>query len=237
MDVSYLAIFILVTAGMLFSVLKKKLTVAAALTGGLLAVIVFIGGGFTGIGLLAAFFTLGVSATGWKFNTKLKEGIAEDTQGKRNAAQVFANAGVAAILALLAKYNPGAAEVLLLMLAASFSAATADTLSSELGNVYGRRYYHILSFKKMQRGANGAVSLQGSIAGIMGSAVIALVYVLGTGWNGQHFLVIIIAGTTGNIADSILGLTLENKGLITNNAVNFLNTAAGAAVAGVLYVL
>jgi uncharacterized membrane protein len=68
----------------------------------------------------------------------------------------------------------------------------------------------------------------------MGSAAIALVYVLGTGWNGQHFLVIIVAGTIGNIADSILGLTLENKGLLGNNAVNFLNTVVGAAVAGVL---
>jgi uncharacterized protein (TIGR00297 family) len=234
MDVSYLAAFIIITAGMLISVLKKKLTVAATFTGGLLAVIIFTGGGLTGIGLLAAFFIVGVGATGWKLNIKMKNGLAEEKQGKRNAGQVFANAGAAAILALLAKYNPGAAEVLLLMLAASFSAAAADTLSSELGNVYGRRYYHILSFKRMQRGANGAVSLQGTISGIMGSAAIALVYVFGTGWNGQHFLVIIVAGTIGNIADSILGLTLENKGLLTNNIVNFLNTAVGAAVAGVL---
>lgn len=220
---------------MFISVLKKKLTVTAALTGGLLAFFIFMGAGFTGIGLLSVFFILGVSVTAWQLNAKMKEGIAENVQGKRNAGQVFANAGVATILALLAKYNPGAAEVLLLMLAASFSAATADTLSSELGNVYGRRYYHILSFKKMQRGANGAVSLQGTVAGIIGSAVIAVIYVLGTGWNGQHFLVIIIAGTAGNVVDSILGLTLENKGLLSNNAVNFFNTAVGAVVAGVLY--
>lgn len=209
----------------------------AALTGGLLATIIFLGGGFTGVGLLTAFFIMGVGATGWKFNIKMKDGLAEEKQGKRNAGQVFANAGAAAILALLAKYDPGANEVLHLMLAASFSAATADTLSSELGNVYGRSHYHMLSFKKMQRGANGAVSLQGTIAGIIGSAVIASVYVLGTGWNAQQFLIIITAGTAGNVADSMLGLTLENNGLIGNNAVNFLNTVAGAVVAGALYIL
>lgn len=219
---------------MLMSVLKKKLTVMAALTGGLLAVIIFTGAGFTGIWLLAAFFILGVSATGWKFNIKTKDGLAEKMQGKRNAGQVFANAGVAAILSLLAIYNTADAAMLHLMLAAGFSAATADTLSSELGNIYGRRYYHILSFKKMQRGVNGAVSIQGTVAGIFASAVIALVYALGTGWNAPHFLIIIVAGTAGNIADSILGLTLENKGLLNNNAVNFLNTAVGAGVAGVL---
>ena len=222
---------------MLMSVLKKKLTVMAALTGGLLAVIIFTGAGFTGIWLLAAFFILGVSATGWTFNIKTKDGLAEKRQGKRNAGQVFANAGVAAILSLLAIYNTADAAMLNLMLAAGFSAATADTLSSELGNIYGRRYYHILSFKKMQRGVNGAVSIQGTVAGIFGSAVIALVYALGTGWNAPHFLIIIVAGTAGNIADSILGLTLENKGLLNNNTVNFLNTAVGAGVAGVLWKL
>ena len=235
MDAHYLPVIGIIVTSMLFSVLKNKLTVAAALTGGLLALIIFKGGGFTGLGLLATFFILGVSATGWKFNIKVKDGLAEEKQGKRNAGQVFANAGTAAILALLAIYNPGAAKMLFLMLAASFSAATADTLSSELGNFYGRRYYHLLSFKKMQRGTNGAVSLQGTIAGIVGSAVIALVYVLGTGWNGQHFLVILVAGTAGNVVDSILGLTLENKGLLTNNAVNFLNTIVGAVVAGILF--
>ncbi|HRO47267.1 DUF92 domain-containing protein [Agriterribacter sp.] len=237
MNASYLAAFIIITAGMLISMLKKKLTVAAALTGGLLSVIIFIGAGFTGIGLLAAFFILGVSATGWKVSAKMKDGLAESGNGERNTGQVFANAGAAAILALLAKYNPEAAEVLYLMIAGCFSAATADTLSSELGNVYGKSYYHMLTFRKMQRGANGAVSLQGSIYGIIGSIIIALIYVLGTGWNAQHFLVIIIAGTAGNAVDSILGLTLENKGLLNNNAVNFLNTAVGAAVAGVLYKL
>ena len=237
MDTSYLAAFVIITAGILISILKKKLTVAAALTGGLLAFFIFMGAGYTGIGLLAAFFILGVGATSWQFNAKKKEGIAENTQGKRNAGQVFANAGAATILAVFALYNTGSATSIHLMVAGCFSAATADTLSSELGNVYGKRYYHLLSFREMQRGANGAVSIPGTAAGIFGSTVVALVYVLGTGWNAQHFLIIIIAGTAGNITDSVLGLTLENKGLLNNNAVNFLNTTAGAGVAWALYAL
>jgi uncharacterized protein (TIGR00297 family) len=194
------------------------------------------GAGIAGLALLATFFALGAGATAWKQNTKKQAGLAESNDGRRKTGQVVANAGAAAILALLAK-NVGHTAILQLMIAGCFSAATADTLSSELGNVYGRKHYHIFSFKKMQRGANGAVSLPGTAAGLIGSIIIALAYVIGTGWSGPQFLIIIIAGTAGNVVDSILGLTLENKGLLSNDAVNFLNTAAGAVVAGALYVL
>lgn len=235
MGASYLAAFIIITAGVLVSILKKKLTVTAAFTGAFLGSAIFWGGGTTGLALLAVFFILGAGATAWKLNIKKQAGLAESSDGRRNTGQVLANAGVAAILALFAKCCINTADMIQLMIASGFSAAAADTLSSELGNVYGKRYYHILSFRKMQRGANGAVSLAGTISGVIGSAVIALVYVLGAGWDAQHFLIIIIAGTAGNAADSILGLTLENKGLLGNNAVNFLNTAVGAAVAWILY--
>ncbi len=236
MNTSYLTAFILITAGVLISLLTKKLTVAATFTGALLGSFIFMGAGITGLALLATFFVLGAGATAWKQNTKKQAGLAESNDGRRNTGQVVANAGAAAILALLAK-DVEYTVIVQLMIAGCFSAATADTLSSELGNVYGRKHYHILSFKKMQRGANGAVSLPGSVAGTIGSMVIALVYVIGSGWSGPQFLIIIIAGTAGNMADSILGLTLENKGLLSNNAVNFLNTATGGVVAGALYVL
>lgn len=236
MDAYYPAAIIIITAGVLISMLTKKLTVKAAFTGGLLGMVIFWGAGFTCLALLASFFILGSGATAWKLSAKKQAGLAESRSGRRDAGQVLANAGVAAILALLAKCCANAADMAQLMIASAFSAAAADTLSSELGNVYGKRYYHILSFRKMQRGANGAISLQGCIAGITGSTIIALVYAWGTGWNAQQFLIIIVAGTAGNIADSVLGLTLENKGLLTNNMVNFLNTVAGAVTAWILYI-
>lgn len=235
MEASYLAAFIIITAGALISMLTKRLTVTAALAGWLLGMIIFWGAGFTGLALLATFFILGSGATVWKLTAKKQVGLAENRNGKRDAGQVIANAGVAAILALSSKCCANTMDMIQLMIASGFSAATADTLSSELGNIYGKRYYHILSFRRMQRGANGASSLQGSIAGIGGSTIIALVYAWGAGWHTQHFLTIIIAGTVGNMADSVLGLTLENRRLLTNNMVNFLNTAVGAITAWILY--
>jgi uncharacterized protein (TIGR00297 family) len=115
------------------------------------------------------------------------------------------------------------------MIAGSFSAATADTLSSELGNLYGKNYYNIINFKKDRQGLDGVISLEGTLCGVGGSILIAFVYSLSTNFSFD-FIAIIIAGTIGNIADSVLGATLERKKLLNNNAVNFINTAVGAAV-------
>ncbi|HVF98166.1 MAG TPA: DUF92 domain-containing protein, partial [Flavisolibacter sp.] len=72
--------------------------------------------------------------------------------------------------------------------------------------------------------------------GLAGSAVIASVYASSQGWN-KTFGWLLIAGTIGNLADSFLGGAFEQKGLIGNNAVNFLNTVTAALVAWLLVII
>ncbi|TGE26112.1 DUF92 domain-containing protein [Hymenobacter aquaticus] len=219
---------------MLYSVRAGKLTTAGALTGGLLGVTIFLGAGWWGVALLSLFFGLGSAASAWKVTEKRHLGLAEENKGRRTAGQVLANAGVAALAGLLSWQLPLHAPLFQLMLAGSFAAATADTLSSELGNVYGRRYYNIWTLRPDTRGLNGVVSLEGTLLGLAGSALLALVYCLATS-RLQHFLLLLVAGTVGNLADSVLGATVERRHLLSNNAVNTLNTAVGAGTAGVLY--
>jgi uncharacterized protein (TIGR00297 family) len=229
----YLILSLIISSTMFLTVRMRKLTLQAAIAGGCVGLLIFIGAGFTGIAMIATFFILGTAATSWNSKAKTMLGIAEENEGRRTAGQVLANAGVAAILGIYIYLLPEQTHTLRLMMASGVSAATADTLSSELGNVYGSRYYNIISFKKDQRGLNGVISAEGTLAGIIGSTFIAIIYSIGFGWN-LNFLLIIIAGTIGNFADSILGATVERKRYLDNNAVNFINTSVGAIIAGLL---
>ena len=235
MNHDYRLLLLILLPVMIASVLLKKLTVPASITGGIIGVCVFVGAHFTGIAMMAAFFILGTLATSWKIKSKIEKSIAENNSGQRKAAQVIANAGVAAIVGLMIYFLPQHALVLRLMMAASFSSATADTLSSELGNVWGKRFYNILSFRKDERGLDGVVSLEGTLAGVCGSLIIALIFIIGFGWLPSFFIIIVFAGTIGNLSDSVLGAAFERKGFLQNDAVNFINTFIAAMVAFILH--
>ena len=83
---------------------------------------------------------------------------------------------------------------------------------------------------------DGVISLEGTLFGLAGSVLIAMIYSVRTGWS-QPFWWIIIAGTLGNFSDSMLGATLERRRLLKNNAVNFLNTLVAATVIYLFYVV
>ena len=229
----FLAIILIVIAA-IASVKTKKLTTAGGFAGGLSAVFIYAGAAYTGIAMLAVFFISGTLATGWKKKEKQSSKSDEDVSERRRASQVLANGGVAAVTGMLLYFFPSQANLWRLMMTAALASATADTLSSELGIVYGRRFYNIITWKRDQKGLDGVISLEGTLMGCGGSFLIAAVYALGFGW-GVNVLLIVIAGTIGNLSDSLLGATLERKHYISNDAVNFLNTLIAAITAWLLY--
>jgi uncharacterized protein (TIGR00297 family) len=227
-------VFILLCMVAVVTIALKKLDVKAAVAAVIIGFVTWLGEGYIGIAVLATFFISSTLATSWKMHTKQQVGLAEEHSGQRTAVQVMANGGIAALLSLLSFLSSKHQALLLLMIASSLSSATADTLSSELGNVYGKQFYNIINFKKDIRGMDGVVSFEGTLIGVAGSSLIALVYAIKVGFT-IHLLWIVVAGTTGNLADSVLGATLERKHILDNNAVNFLNTLTGALVSLVLY--
>jgi uncharacterized protein (TIGR00297 family) len=235
-QLQYIILVLILLCGVVGSIWARKLTVMAALTGAVIGMALFYGTGLTGLFLMGTFFVLGTVATSWKRRTKEVWDIAEENKGRRKTSQVLANAGLAGLAAVLVKVIPQYDKLFLLIIAACFSSATADTLSSELGSVYGKRFYNILSFKKDKRGLDGVVSWEGILIGIVGSAVIAAVYSFGFGWD-IYFLWIVAAGTVGNLSDSVLGATLERRRVLHNDAVNFLNTLIAALVVVMFYSL
>lgn len=222
-------------SGMFLSVYTKKLSPGASACGGLIACLLFWGSGYAGVFMMAAFFVVGTAATGWKHRLKAGRGLAATDKERRVASQVLANAGVPALAAFIALCFPSLREWCVIAIAAAFASATSDTLSSELGNVYGRRFYNVLTWKKDRRGENGVISLEGTLAGLAGSAIIAMLYSVFTGLT-PLVAIVLLAGMAGNIFDSVLGATLERKHVISNDAVNFLNTFFAALLAaGILY--
>jgi uncharacterized protein (TIGR00297 family) len=223
----------ILTAGVSASIVLKKLTPMAAITGGLLGWAIYAGLGYPGLILLALFFITGTAATSWKKKEKLQIRGAAEHQSTRNTGQVFANAGVAAITGLVAILVPACKPLFSLMAASALSSATADTLSSELGMVYGRRFFNILTWKPDVRGLDGVISAEGLIIGLAGSVLIAIFYGLFSAWD-LRVLIVVVSGTVGNLADSYLGAIFERRGYLSNDVVNFGNTFIAAVCAGAL---
>ena len=222
------------------SILTKKIDIFGALVGGLLTLLMFLGFNFAGIGLIFIFFVLGSLVSHYKKSEKEKLGLEQENKGKRTYIHAISNAGVAGFLGLCAWIFPEIAGFFQFLMCASMACALSDTFSSELGNVFGKRYFNILTFKADKRGNDGAISLEGTLFGILGAflmgiyKIIAFFYLnynhLPIDNNMDRILTVIfsffvfIAGFAGNLMDSILGASLQKKGYLNNHSVNFFST-------------
>ena len=188
---------------------------------------VYVGVGWRGFLCLATFFVVGTVAT--------RVGRAEKAaHGARTVRHVLANGAVPACSAVAALLFPTHVEALAAAFAGALAAATADTLSSEIGQVYGGRPYLLSTFRRVPVGDDGGVTVLGTLAGLGGAGAIAIVAMsLDV---ATPVGVVVLAGAAGNLADSALGATLERRGVMSNAGVNLACTLAGAALAALLSV-
>jgi uncharacterized protein (TIGR00297 family) len=213
--------------------LLRGVTVWGAVAGGVLAFLLFLGGGPGAFAALIAVFLLAWITTRTGQRRKRQPGTSEEHSG-RSASQVFANVGIATAAAVvsLASHHPAA---WLVATAAALAEAAADTSSSELGQSLSDSAYLITDFHPVPVGTDGGISAAGTLAGIAAALVIATVS-CATRTVAWHWLLPVAAsGVLGMFVDSFLGASLERRRLLNNDAVNLLSTLLSAVFALSLY--
>lgn len=220
---------------------KKLLTPAGYLNAWGLGVLVWGALGWRGYGVVMVYFLLGSAVTRVGLDRKLAAGIAEGRSGVRGPENVWGSALVGALCALVLVLLSGVdragefapwPQLLALAYVSSFSTKLADTTASEVGKAYGKRTFLITTLRPVPPGTEGAVSLEGTLAGLGGSLAIAL-----TGWGvglmpAWGIPLCLVAAFIATNLESVIGATLQTQiPWLTNELVNIINTAIGAALA------
>ena len=135
-------------------------------------------------------------------------------------------------LAIMTEFN--AAEVVLFKVgfAASFAAKLADTFGSEIGKRFGKDTYLITSLKKVERGTEGGISIEGTLASIFGAIFMAFIMLrLSIISTKYHFIVVAVSGFLATISESIIGAKFQNKYKLSNELVNVIQTSIASVFA------
>lgn len=209
---------------------SKSLMLSGAVAGFGVAFCSSIGFGWSGLVILFLFVSVGIGATKWRQNTLA---LPEDHR-PRDYKNVLSNGILACLVALTAFMNHSREPLLFIIFAAIFSAALSDTLSSEIGVLYGKRFYQFPNFKKTVSGTDGAISLEGTLAGVFGAMVVGTAYAYFT-HEILHGLIVLVAGVLANLFDSLLGTLFQNRRLMNNHTVNVANTFFAGLCAHLLF--
>ena len=217
---------------------KKLLTPAGLFHAWVLGVLIWGTLGLPGYLVVMFYFLVGSAVTRIGMEEKEAAGIAEKRSGARGPENVWGSALTGAICALGTIFvTTPYRSLLLLAYVASLATKLSDTCGSEVGKAYGKRTFLITTLQPVARGTEGAVSLEGTLAGIAGSIAIAFV-----GWgvgliNLTEVSFCVVAAFIATNLESLIGATLQSKfDWMTNEVVNIFNTLIGA-IAAVLLVL
>lgn len=188
--------------------------VAACVVGGT----IFGFGGLAWAVLLVLFFVSSSLLSFFKASDTVKQRAAEmfDKGGTRDAWQVVANGGIAALVAFLSYWYP--LDFFLGAFLGALGAATADTWATEIGVLSKQQPRLISTFAPVQAGTSGGITALGSGAALIGalsiglcaafmSAVIVDARLAGSA--PTLVLPALIGGTAGSLTDSLLGATVQ----------------------------
>lgn len=214
----------------------RTVTVAGAITGAVIGVAVWLGAGWQGWALLVGSFVLAALTTRAGHARKAALGIAEERGGRRGPGNAIANTGLFAWAAIVAVGMEAPASALLAGVAA-LAAAVSDTVASEAGKAFGRTTWAWAAsgpwraWRRVPAGTPGAVSLEGTVAGAAAAAAIAAA-AAGLGLIAWPAVVVVtVVSVIASFVEGALSRAFEGPGILNNDTLNFLNSAAASALA------
>jgi uncharacterized protein (TIGR00297 family) len=213
--------------------LLRTVRLSGMLAGWAIGVAVFASLGAPGWGLLFLTFLTATVTSRLGLKKKALLGIAEERGGRRGGGNAFANTGLAAIAAVAAASTPFR-EASRVAFVAALATGGGDTVASEIGKAWGGRTYLPTTLSAVRPGTPGAVSFEGTAAGILGALALAACGAL-LGLIPAWTVWAVVAGAiAGSAVESALSATLESARIVNNDVLNFVNTATGAIVALVI---
>ncbi|CAB3261323.1 unnamed protein product [Arctia plantaginis] len=216
---------------------KKSVALSGAVLGCFVAFILTLSN-YSFLVCLITFFLSSSKATKVRGNLKKKLEVDFKEGGQRTWVQVLCNGGMATQLALLYLLDVGASERpidfvqdyraswLTVGVLAVFASCNGDTWASELGTVFSySKPYLVTNFKKVPKGTNGGISIEGTVFSALGGLAVGLAQYLTIYYFSESSLwyyappqwpIIILGGFSGflgSLIDSVLGATLQYSGL------------------------
>jgi uncharacterized protein (TIGR00297 family) len=186
-----------------------------------------------------------------------KLGIAEKRHGSRGPENVWGSAATVSNQLLLHSYSetytnlsckaliaalgaiifPEQSDIFMLAFVSSLATKLSDTFASELGKAYGKTTYLITTLSRVPRGTEGAISLEGTVSGILGSLImVSLAYFLNLIQTPRQILISIVSAFLATTIESYIGAAFQSKfSVFTNEFVNFIMTIISACISTILY--
>lgn len=201
----FISLFIILIAisGYYLRLLTMSGSIAACLTGFAIG----LGFGLKGLLLLGFFFASSSFWSKYKSKNKIKNEERHEKGSRRDWQQVAANGGTAAVFSLF--YFAFPHPVWVIGFAISIAAANSDTWASEIGSLSKRPPLYIRTFKRIETGTSGAVSLLGTVAAVCGSLTIAIFSFYFFHLTFMETVIIFCFGFLGNIIDTLFGAFIQ----------------------------
>ena len=224
---------------------RDVLTWDGSLAAFVVGMVIGIFGDVTWLFLLLFFLLSSFLATRYKFALKESLGVQEGVQGERRSTNVLAN-GIALMgVAVLSLTTPSSFSKVVsgVVFLSALSVAGSDTLASEIG-VLSRRTVLITNGKPVPPGTDGGVSWLGTSCALAAAAYTSVV-----GWivlsylartyglqpsmpmSPAYLLIPLAVGFIGCQIDSVIGATLERRGIVNKKTNNLISTVSGAILA------